>query len=66
MNYELTQISRICNVSCILYFSIRWVEKVGRIGMTVDSVKVSEYFAIVIIFFINKIDICFLNLYYFS
>ena len=40
MNYELNQISRICNVSCVLYFSIWRIEKVGRIDMMVNSIGI--------------------------
>ena len=66
MNYELNQISRICNVSCVLYSSIRWVEKVGRIDMTVDSIGVCIIGISVIILFLKKGNINFMNLYHLS
>ena len=66
MNYELNQISRFCNISCVLYSSIRWVEKVGRIDMTVDSIGVCIIGISVIILFLKKGNINFMNLYHLS
>jgi len=40
MIYELNQISRFCNFSCVSYSSIWWIEKVGGIDMMVDGVGV--------------------------
>ena len=64
MNYELNQISRFCNISCVLYSSI--VEKVGRIDMTVDSIGVCIIGISVIILFLKKGNIHFMNLYHLS
>ena len=66
MNYELNQISRFCNISCVLYFSIRWIEKVGRIDMTVNSIGVCIIGISVIILFLKKGNILFMNLYHLS
>ena len=66
MNYELNQISRFCNISCVLYSSIRWVEKVGRIDMTVDSIGVCIIGIGMSILFLKKGNIHFMNLYHLS
>ena len=66
MNYELNQISRFCNFSCVLYSSIRWVEKVGRIDMTVDSIGVCIIGIGMSILFLKKGNIHFMNLYHLS
>ncbi len=66
MNYELTQISRFCNVSCVSYSSIGRIEKVGGIDMTVDGVGVCIVGIDIGILFLKKVNSNFLNLYHLS